>query len=234
LLAASAWTAPVIVVATAAPVFAASCLDAAYAITWGSSPYTRSLDESLGVATATSSSPSALPVLVTFARVMSGLASADAVNLTVPATTNVGGLGATARALALAQSMTVDQASRDNRQTVTITFPLPVTNVTFHLSDIDSNDPKGGNNGFRDRVELSSGFTFTAPSPSTVIGTGVSGDPWRQSNNNDPLGVTSGTGLVRVNYAGPTTSITLTYWNAQGPDYQTVFLSNLTFTAAGC
>jgi hypothetical protein len=231
IIAGAAWAAPVVVVASAAPAFAASACevtDYAYAVDWGTSVFSRSSDAS-AVVTATPSTAGTSALTVTFARTMNGRARATANNLTVPTATNIGNLGAGERGLLLEQTMTRDQTSRNNNQTVTMTFSRPVTGLTFTITDIDS-----ATGSYWDRIELSGSPQSSFPAPSTVTGAGSVTSPWRQPSDNTPTASTSGAGNVLVTYPGTVSTLTMVYWNADGSGNQLVMLGDFAFSAKGC
>jgi hypothetical protein len=231
-LAAGAWAAPAVVMASAAPAFAASpcSTDFAYGVDWGTSAFSRASAAS-ATATATSTGAGATPLAVTFSSVMTGAAVVrdTALNLTVPATTNIGGLGG--QALVIRHS--TSGVGRGNRQDLTVNFGRPVSNLVFSITDIDSST-----DSWYDRVELSG--ARTAVQAAGVIGNGTNTaettttGPWRQSGANANLGDTDAAGNVRVTFAGPVSSFVLTFWNSVGTAAQRIYLTDFAFTAKGC
>jgi hypothetical protein len=217
------WTAPAIVVGVAAPAYAASCTSA-YRLNWGTTPYTTSSNS--GSATVSATSGGGTPVVVTFASTITGSVNRSSENLTVPATTNIGGLGAGERGLSLRH--TNISSGRSNRQTVNITFSRPVTGLSFTFTDIDSNE-SWLSGDFWDRIELSGVRTFV--SAANVTGQGTQAQPWYLNNDDNDLGDTSSAGNVTVTYAAAVTSITVVYWSNQAGGDQRVFLGDFTFTA---
>ncbi len=223
LTAGAAWVTPVVVFGVAAPAFAASppCVGS-FRLNWGATAYTKNNVNS-GTATVGPTAGTALPVVVSFASAVTGAVTRDAENLTVPATTNIGGLGFFERGLTLVHSDPIS-AGRTNRQTVTIIFSRPVTGLAFTITDIDSSD-----DAWYDRIELSG--VRTATPASHVDGTGVLNDPWRYDDDDTNVGNTSNRGNVGISYPGQVSSITLEYWSTVRGGNQRIFLSDFTFTA---
>lgn len=108
--------------------------------------------------------------------------------------------------------------------TLTFTFSRPVTNLSFTVVDID-----GGTTGsWNDRVAFSPipALVSNGSNVSWNAGTGIA------SSNGSAIDGTQGD--VRINFAGPVTSVTMTWyaWNASGtnPANQTIFVDDLSFT----
>lgn len=228
-LRAAAWTAPAVSVAVAVPAYAAcspaSATTGSYRLDWGVTPWTMTSAKT-GVATVASSTAGGTAVPVTF--VSSGPQSLKlaAANLTVPSQTNVGGLGASARALQLHHAAPLT-AGRDAGQVVTISFGRPVSGLSFTITDIDSQG-----NGWWDQVSLSG--RRTAQSATGIRGAGTDASPWRQREGTSAVPATSGAGNVRVSYTEPVTTIVLKFWTSVTGGTQLINLTDFTFTASSC
>jgi hypothetical protein len=117
------------------------------------------------------------------------------------------------------------------QQTITITFDSPVSNLSIPLFDIDNTTPRGSR--WSDRIIVTTtGYTYSVPAGSTVIGIGTSGNPFRNSHNNDNVDYTSNGGNLVLGHPGPLMSFTFIYRN--GPNVsngnQYVGLGDLSFT----
>ncbi len=227
----AAWTVPLVVVSVAAPAFAASpspCTSpASFRLDWGTTPYTKNTTTNVGTATV-STTGGALPVVVTLTSVITGTVNRHTENLTWQSSpSNLGGLGAAERGLAL--SHTDISSGRGNRQTVTIEFSRAVTGLSFTMVDIDS-DNRAGSNDFWDQVELSG--TRNAVTATHVTGAGTLASPWHYDDNDTSLGDTSTQGIVTVTYPGAVSTITLDYWSSARGGNQWILLSDFTFKAA--
>jgi hypothetical protein len=135
--------------------------------------------------------------------------------------------------------MTPDNANANNgsRQTITFSFSNPVSNVAFSIYDIDTVAGSWG-----DRVVMNtSGYTFSRPAGSNVIGNGNNtptndNNPatgrFRNSNGNDNPGGNDNRGNLNIFYAGPITSFNFTYRNQgeSGGNNQLINLSDIRFT----
>jgi hypothetical protein len=238
----AAWSVPVISVATAAPAFAASpCSDTySYLLDWGVTPYVAPSATSVnkGVATVPASAgggPGAQSITVTLQSTFQGTATTYDGNLTVLATTGIGGLVPSQRGVAVRSTTNGGIA---NTQTVTITFGRAVSNLSFSVVDID----RAAN--FNDRVSFSplpSSYTRAA----TVGGVGAlsatetsaSTGAFRYTGSvNTGLDDTSPDGVVTINYAGGPafTTFQLIYWSSLAPGPQGILLSDFSFNAKGC
>lgn len=231
------WATPVVAATTAAPAYAASPCSTTFPhrLDWGTTAYTKLTADSATATITPSSGTGGTPVTMSIASVVSGTVARAADNLTVPATTNIGGLGAAERGLTLLHDSPI-VAGRDNRQTVTFTFSRAVTGVAFTITDIDStlNTAVTPNTGWIDQVELTGTRTGTVPAGSTVIGSGTSTTPWRLSADSTNIATDQGGGNLNVAYSGSLTSFTLTYWSSRAGANQRIYLSDFTFTAFGC
>ena len=228
-LRAAAWTAPAVSVAVAVPAYAAcspaSAKSAAYLLDWGVTPWSRT-STATGVATVASLTAGAQPARVTFSSSGPASLKLSGDNLTVPAQTNLGGLGSGARGLRLdhAAALTV---GRNAGQVLTITFDRQVSGLSFAITDIDSQA-----RGWWDQVSLSG--TRSAQRASGIRGAGTDNDPWRQRQGDSAAGATSAAGNVRVTYAAPVSSIVLKFWTSVTGGTQLVNLTDFSFTASSC
>ncbi len=235
----AAWSVPVIAVAAAVPAFAASpCVTTfSYMLDWGNNAKTTYVAPigtgATKVGTASALAPTgsaAAPVGVTFTSTYVTNNSTDrraSDNLTVPSTTNIGGLGANVQGLLVAHAST--SSSRDGfRQQVVIHFDRSVSDLTFVITDVDSRD-----GGWYDQIELTGTRTGTY-NTRTLTGSGTTADPWRNSSNNNSIGNTSSDGNVAIAYSTPVTDITLTFWSSENGSNQLIRLTDFAFTAAGC
>lgn len=210
---AAAWSVPVVVAATTAPAFAASC------------PRARATVSDL----TTFARTSATRWTATFD--VDGTGPRSAIDVTIEATYDpgmrvrndanggprdnftitgpVGGLGT--YGLVLAQRPTEDtpRSRLHAAGHYRFTFARPVSNLTFTVTNIDS-----ATGDCLDSVALTPGFTF-APLPTTLQGVGTSGNPFRPRSPSAPIdGTNSTAGNVRITYAGPLTTFTIDYKNA--------------------
>ncbi|NYE35772.1 hypothetical protein F4692_000876 [Nocardioides cavernae] len=242
----AAWSVPVIAAATAAPAFAASPCDprTGAVIDWDNTATTTHQRTSILGAT-TKYDPDGngpVPVLtltttaVYSGNMKSGTEFGNAVNDSLLLQSNVGNLGA---GLVMYQSTTSTGAGTFNdRGTYTFQFSRPVKNLTFTVTDIDSNGSQ-----YYDAVSLTPGFTqqFRA---TALTGAGTDTDPYRASSATAPVDdFTSQSGNVRVSYANEISSFSITYWNRSANlgntsgalnNQQAIFLSNLTFDYDPC
>jgi hypothetical protein len=249
----AAWTVPVVAATVAAPAFAASCGTTSYTwlLDWGNedttdsfstaypSPTTNGSGVRAGTATITGPTGTT-PMTVTFTSTSVGTDTRTNNNLRVDAANypNIGGTGGTGLLL---QHQNITSGRDNSRQEVVIAFGRLVSNLQFSVTDIDSNDQAGNSSDFYDRVELTGtpSYTFTARQGNNtyVIGSGTSADPWRMYDQDvatNDTGTNSNRGNVNLTYAGPVSSITLTYWTSRGAGNQAIFLSDLSFSASGC
>ncbi len=129
-------------------------------------------------------------------------------------------------------------------QTATFTFSAPVQNLSFIITDIDNQS-----GSWSDRITVTtSGFGYTIPSGSTVIGVGDTGNgtggttndgnggsntgtgAFRNSQNSNNLPSTSNQGNVQLSHVGPITSFSFQFWcGAYQGSNQLINISNLTF-----
>lgn len=253
LLTASAWSVPAVVVASAAPAYAASpgaesCVEADYLADWGNGTYQRSGGAGTLVAHPTSSlgpaAASSTPLVVTvahaFTGTMQGAAASDgAANLQVSPFT-VG--GTRDRGLTLMQRLSTGRppasGRRGHAQVVTLAFDRPVRGLRFTITDVDS-----ASDQYRDRVELSGAPRVLVPG--TLAGRGTATDPLANRSDHalyDPA--KDGRGNVVVTYDGEVRQVVVTFWNDHPPrrggsrlvadGQQGIFLGSLSFSASTC
>lgn len=187
-----------------------------------------------------------------------------------PEITNLAGLNATAgedpadspqRGLRLQNwrsgvSSTTTPSTRDNRQTLTVSFRTGsrtgslrnVKDLSFWITDIDSLNGSGTGSAknpkdpyvdtdarYYDRVELSPAGQFTTPVLDGITGAGTIASPWRNTNNNSNNGENNPGARVKVQFNAEIDSFTIDYWNAVGgAQYHRILLSNLKFDVFGC
>ena len=228
-LRAAAWTAPAVSVAVAVPAYAAcspaSGVTASYLLDWGVTPWTKT-SATTGVASVASLTAGAQPIRATFSSSGPNSLKLSDDNLTVPAQTNLGGLGSGARGLRLdhAAALTV---GRNAGQVLTINFDRQVSGLSFNITDIDSQT-----RGWWDQVSLSG--TRTGQRATGIRGAGTDNDPWRQRQGNSAVGATSAAGNVRVTYTAPVSSIVLKFWTSVTGGTQLINLTDFSFTASSC
>lgn len=158
----------------------------------------------------------------------------------------VGGSGA--RGLEMWQRQSATSARNaanvhNDRQTITFDFGRPVTNLSFTISDVDASGTTNGNTGqYRDAVYVSQAPTSVVLGD-RVTGSGTTASPWvpnvATSNNSALDNTTSARGNVRLTYAGPIQSLSVTFYNLEtrtlsGNGAQAIYFTNFTFGANSC
>lgn len=261
LVAAGAWTVPVLAAATAAPAYAASCRSRNfdYVVDWklASADYNRATRTAIA-----RSATGGQNMNVTFTG--SNISTTNLYTLdptynltvpgpsgttdgTVPNVTNLGDIvpNGAERGLCLQHTVTsaagVDAATgAPNRgQKLVIDFPRAVSGLTFWLVDID-----GPTTGYWDRVRFTTAPSIVSADP-FLKGTGAGTTPFLYNPTQPPvqnppasnannLGENSAGGRVQVRFAGPTQQVEMQYFNISGTGIQRLFLHNLSFTSAGC
>lgn len=228
-LRAAAWTAPAVSVAVAVPAYAAcspsSAVTASYLLDWGVTPWSKT-SATTGVATVASLTSGGQPIQVTFSSSGPQSLNRSADNLTVPAQTNLGGLGGGVRGLRLDHSAALT-VGRNAGQVLTINFARQVSGLSFNITDIDSQS-----RGWWDQVSVSG--TRSGQRASGIRGAGTDNDPWRQRQGNSAVAATSGAGNVRVTYTAPVSSIVLKFWTSVTGGTQLINLTDFSFTASSC
>jgi len=241
-LAAGAWATPVIAAGVAAPLAAASpCPPAAYLLDWGVTAYTRTSDGLSGSATITSPTTPTAPAVtlaITSTFVNAGTAgtmvpnlSSGLNNLSAYTASTLG--GTTQNGLIIIQDWQhtgTKTPNRNYRQEITFTFSQPVSNLSFLMTDIDSQTAN-----FWDVTEISSAASYTATTNATVAG-GATG-PWAQTTSNNSLDPSVAGGNVQVTFTAPVTTFAIVYWNKQsnvtsGNGLQGMFVADMSFSYA--
>jgi hypothetical protein len=151
-----------------------------------------------------------------------------AANLTpVP---DVGGLGVTG--LLLGQSGG-EEDGRDCCQSVTIRFSRPVSDLTFRIAGINRFGRGHNATTFSDQVELTGEPRILAVTDG-VEGDGTTVSPLRRGGDVPADQVPSAadaTGTALVTYSGEIAEFSIDLWSDEGWDAQTIYLTEMTFTA---
>lgn len=241
------WATPAVVVATAAPAYAASPCSTSYSyvLNWPTG-YTRTSALAGTASIAPSGGTGGTNVTMTLAATAIGANVPDVDrNLQVPANTGTGttldpvvtSLGGRAGERGVRLHHATSTAGRANRQELTITFSRPVRGLTFYITDIDTIT----NPAYSDRVELigrdaQGGAVAYGQTLDGITGAGTEASPWlRTADQNVPEN--SAGAQVQVAFGATTAvrSLLLTYWNATGgTQYHRVFIGRMSFTAFGC
>ena len=254
----AAWTAPVIVMSTGAPAYAASPCDprSNQPFRWSAASVTRTPTNNGLIATIDPDGAGPVPSLtVTVSATFSGnmvagpepgTQGADtAVNENYDVATGVGGLGTATSALTIQQATTSSTPQGyAERAVYTFTFSRPVTNLRFTVTDLDSND-----NDFWDAVQL------VAPAPTSVTrtdptylqartadsrGNPVSPGYFRTTTDDAAIGNSSSRGNLQVSYAGTLSSFQLVYFNdatsfsSEIDTSQVIFVTDFLFDYQPC
>lgn len=249
---AGAWSLPVVAVATRLPMQAATgeCTPFDVGVDWTGAGYTRTSNSKAKYVAPFTNPVTGTPatINVTLASVLVGTGisygfeggGATAGNLTGDnlrlSGTNIGGTGAPGITLHQNQPNTPTTGSqRNKRQELTFTFDKPVYNLSFGITDIDSQS-----GDFWDAIDFSSPAPYTATKGSTITGTGTPANPWATTAGNLPVDNDSGIGSVNIVFAGPVTTFTIYYWDKRTStssnvdNDQKVFITNLDFKVSGC
>ena len=258
LVAAGAWTIPVVAAATAAPAYAASPCEKnySYLVDWKAAGWFARTSANSGSAAANSIAAGGQAMSIGFASAFIGAANGytldPAYNLSVPgpsaggALPNVTNLGnivpnGAERGLCLqhtaSTTATVANGSPDRGQELTVSFPRDVTDLSFWLVDIDSTST-----GYWDRVRFTTQPAVAPGSPSAnVFGNSFGTAPFQYGNGKKPtdsnIDENTANARVQVSFAGPVRTLVMQYWNASyssGTSIQRIYLHNLRFTAKGC
>lgn len=148
--------------------------------------------------------------------------------------------GTTSRGLTLHQSPKVDSSKTStrtdaNKSITTFTFSESVQNLSFTITDIDSET-----DDFVDAVAISGASYSGVLADSTYLqGDGSVGNPWRGKVVAPQDDTTSNRGNVTVTFPA-VTSFELHYWNQQGSSSpsidgdQGIFLTNFRVTYNAC
>ena len=239
----AAWTVPVVAVAATAPAYAASPCDlrTGAVLDWDGASTTYSYAPDRRTATASFDPDGAGPVppmtMTVSTSYAGGMKPGNETSLdqAMFVRSSVGGLGVSGLTLEQATTSTGPRYRAD-RGSYTFTFSRPVSNLTFTVTDIDSL-----NGDFWDVLEPSPGYTVvsTGAQVSSDFGGPNGSQRFYSSNNNNPQNDTnSDLGNVQLRYAGPISSFTLTYWNAQTSftvdTSQAIWVSDMTFDYKPC
>ena len=254
---AAAWTVPVIAVAAAAPAYAASHCNRriGQVLDWDSSKVTFTRTSTSAKAVLDPDGTGPVPTLtldVTAGYVGNMKAGSENNNTsqTMVRQAAVGGLGISG--LGFMQATT--SASPTNKKgeplgygdrgTYTFTFSRAVSNLIFTITDIDSTTAD-----FRDALVISPGYVVDGQASGVEYtdlpnGNGNQTIParWFQSTSaNAPVdNSTGGNGNLRVKFAGPISTFSITYWNRQASfdqdvdTDQRIYVSDMTFDYTPC
>ena len=236
-----AWAAPAVLLSAPARAIAASCQPQTLTTDWSSSAYTRT---SQTQATYQTTLADGHTETISFASTFSGnLQPGDPVaGLTTNLSARQGTYGGTTQSVIQIQQTNAtltgnkwsyaSGGSRTDRQEIVITFDVPVTDLQFTITDIDS----GGLGTFWDKVEITgAAYTYSIASSAQVVGNGSQASPFSPPTSSQPVADSGGTANVTITMAGPVTSFTLTYWNgvALSPGQISrhgIYLTNFTAT----
>lgn len=249
---AAVWTVPVVAVATTAPAFASSGCNQrnGQVLDWDGVGviYTRTSATAARAALDPDGAGSAPTLTLDVAASYTGNMQPGSENgdtsQTMTIAPAVGGLGVSG--LSLMQSTTSASPNNTNKQAVgygdrgsyTFTFSRPVSNLDFTITDIDSTTAD-----FRDAMVLSAGYSVVSQAGGIALTTSRDAPlEWFQAaSDNVAVDNTSGSaGNLRVRFAGPISTFTITYWNIQAnydPNIDTdqrVYVSDMTFDYKPC
>ncbi len=243
----AAWSVPVVALAAAAPAFAASPCDPLTnrTLDWdgANTTYSRAADRRSATAIYDPDLAGPIPSLtMNLTTAYNGNtrpgteAGSTANSLAIQA--QVGGLGVSGMALEQSTTSATGQGRAD-RGAYTLTFSRPVSNLQFTVTDIDS---LAGD--FWDVLEPSAGYSVVSRGSNVASDFNGPGGTQRfySVNNNTLVDNTTGSGgNVTLRYAGPISSVTLTYWNGYNGTFantvdtdQVVYLSDMTFDYDPC
>ena len=200
----AAWSLPVIAVSAQAPAFAASCNQPYVGDLNLATMYTRNSRTS-GTAVVPLAS-GAGSVTIGFASNTTAAYAEQAGNFTIdPSVGKTGEAG-----IQLSYDNTNVNGSSGQHYRLTLTFSRAVTKLTFLVTDIDVDG------GHDEQVAVISPATFTRSFPpnSDCVGAGTVANPIRNPVAGFIDNVDGNQGNVRINVPGPTTTVTLQFWNA--------------------
>jgi hypothetical protein len=236
---AAAWSVPVVAAATAAPAYAASC--ATVRVTANNvTTYNRvSAVQWTATFDYDGTGPLLSNVLTAKATYDTGIAvrndantAAGGANDNFTVQNPVGGLGT--YGLVMAQRVSGSTGAPAAFGHYAFSFSRAVSNLSFTLTDIDSTT-----GDFWDSVWLTPGFAVSNPAAG-LQGDGSAGKPLKQKTGNSGVdNASGGAGNVTITYAGPISSFTVNYSNAQtgsftaDPD-QVVTIANFAFDYRPC
>jgi hypothetical protein len=246
-----AWTVPVVAASAAAPAYAASPCDQrlGQVLDWDGAnvTFTRTATTARAIFDPDRTGPvPALTLDVTTkyeGNMVAGSENGDT-SMAMARAAAVGGLGVSGLGLTQATTSvepnTPSRAARGygDRGAYTFTFSRPVSNLVFTITDIDSQS-----GDFRDALVISPGYTVESQAAGIeLVSSNSTPNRWFQgADNNAPQDdATGGGGNLRVRFAGPLATFTITYWNRQSSydsaidTNQRIFVSDLTFDYTPC
>lgn len=225
LIVGSAWSAPAIALAVAAPSASASprCTTQEVRLNWGLATYTGSPSTTNSFTTSVTFSPTTTgnefppltsPLTAIISHSWNGAQLGTSNNGRI-STFNVGGIGQVGYGLYQQVGANArDTPTAADYQTIQFTFSEPLSDLSFSITDIDRTWAESRTRDFIDGVSLnsSSAFTSSSPSGSFVIGDGSSTSPWQNQNNGNYSENGPG-GQIDINFTQPVTTFTITYSN---------------------
>lgn len=241
----SAWAIPTIVVASAAPVRAASICAATTLTTNFNSPawtYSTAADQRSATGTYTWMNPTGdgRDFTMTISVTGRGTNTTMRTNTLSPIGPNTGGLNASGVRLPIANS----NAGIEEGLDVSISFtadgaPTTADDFAMTVTDVDGSRNTAAPDGFgSERVALldQANFATTITNPSYVVGSGTIADPWRattQGNPRNPNNNTGSKGNVSISAVTPPSSVNLAFGLAQQSNNsgRAIFLADMSFTA---
>ncbi|MBL0749150.1 hypothetical protein [Nocardioides baculatus] len=247
------WTVPVIAAATTAPAYAASpCnLRVGQVLDWDGSAvaYTKtSATEAYAVLDPDAAGPIPglrLDVKASYVGNMVAGTEGGDTSQTMTRQAAVGGLNVSGLGLMQATTSSAPNTPAGttrgygDRGTYTFTFSRAVSNLVFTITDIDSST-----DDFRDALIISGGYVVESQAPGITAITNNNNQPvnWFQgADANLPQDDTAGSGgNLRIKFAGPISTFSITYWNRQTAydqnidTNQRIFVSDMTFDYRPC
>lgn len=196
----AAWVVPVIVVAAAAPMAAASPCSESHTFSWGSFVPNVPAAPTAPNTGGTIASNSGANIMTVSTNRTTGMPNN---NLRVSTAADAGFPGGTPY-LEIAMPLGVVGSS----QTVTFSFSAPVSNLSFTIGDIDS-DGGAVLPWYHEGVYMGTAPT-TAVLGAAITGTGTSAATAWHGPLGTSIGAGSSAGNVTLTYAGPLTTLTLT------------------------
>ncbi|MEI2776298.1 MAG: hypothetical protein V9G19_10085 [Tetrasphaera sp.] len=124
----------------------------------------------------------------------------------------------------------IDNVKPNDIVTVTFTFSQPVTDLNFTMTDIDTHHVEGQNKGWQNMVYVSPAPTTSSPA-GNILGAGTATSPWHANAPYDAAD-TDGSDNVSVVYAGPITTVSITLTNggsAWGHGNAAIGITDLSF-----
>lgn len=216
------WTAPSIIVSTAAPAYAASCAAVNYAAPLNASTVqTASTTSATGTATSSTTGTDAVTYKIT--------SSAGSGTILGAANESTAGGGPTSYYNGTgdlgSDGLQLQQNGGVTGQTITFTFSRAVTDLTFTVADIDS-----AGTGYYDAVSFSLAPT-TIVNGAAVKGAGTKASPLQAINANQQVNSSTLANRSTVTFSGPLTTFSMTFSSATGTTAQQIFLTQMRFTS---